>query len=637
MSDLANIEHLEADLWDAADNLRANSKLTAGEYCMPVLGVIFLRHATNRYNMALREIEADQAAGKMPKRAPINADFKKRRALMLPKEARYDTLLALPKGADLGTALVKAMEAVERDFEPLLNQLPKDYTKFENTLLEDLLRVFDSETLRTASGDIFGRIGNHKLPETPEGDYVQYILDGQQRITSLYAIRKGIRISKDGVEIDYKDIFINLDYDPVKDEQIAVTEKLEGKSYVSVHDVLSKPLGMFYKTLSHQQADQIEAYKTKLTTYDFSTITIKDYPIEIACEVFTRINTGGKTLTVFEIMVAKTYDEKKKFDLAERFEMLRDGSDEEKKSLMAAKFETIPESIVMQCVAAITLSAVRSRDILTIRREKFIENWEPMKAALFTAIDFIRSELRVSVSQLVPYPGILIALTYFFHKTGNQKPSNEQVRRLEQYFYWVGLNERYSSGTETKLAEDFNKMDAIITGKNPDYANTELQVDPKRIEETWFSTGNAYCKSVLCLLAYQQPKSFDTNGVVILDNSNLKIATSRNYHHFFPKNYLEENQKDKEPNLIANITLLDGYSNKHRIGKKAPSDYLAKFAQNNSALPATLQSHLIKDAAYAAAKTDDYGVFIQNRAKAIALALNEKLLSVTPVEGKIAI
>ena len=162
-SQLQNIEQLEAHLWDAADNLRANSKLTAGEYCMPVLGVIFLRHATNRYNDALREIQADQAAGKMPKRPLSAADFKKRRALMLPKEARYDTLLALPKGADLGTALVDAMNAIERDFEPLLNQLPKEYTKFENSLLEDLLRVFDSETLRTASGDVFGRINEYFL------------------------------------------------------------------------------------------------------------------------------------------------------------------------------------------------------------------------------------------------------------------------------------------------------------------------------------------------------------------------------------------------------------------------------------------------------------------------------------------
>lgn len=160
---LANIDRLEADLWDAADNLRANSKLTAGEYCMPVLGVIFLRHATNRYTEALCEIQAEQAASKIPKRPLTAADFKKRRALLLPKEARYDELLKLPKGADLGMALVEAMNAVEHDFEPLRGQLPKEYTKFENTLLEDLLRVFDSEALRTASGDIFGRINEYFL------------------------------------------------------------------------------------------------------------------------------------------------------------------------------------------------------------------------------------------------------------------------------------------------------------------------------------------------------------------------------------------------------------------------------------------------------------------------------------------
>lgn len=162
-SNFKDIEKLEADLWDAADNLRANSKLTAGEYCMPVLGVIFLRHATNRYAEALREIQAEQAAGKIPKRSLTAADFKKRRALLLPKEARYDELLKLPKGSDLGTALVEAMNAIERDFEPLRGQLPKEYTKFENTLLEDLLRVFDSETLRAASGDIFGRINEYFL------------------------------------------------------------------------------------------------------------------------------------------------------------------------------------------------------------------------------------------------------------------------------------------------------------------------------------------------------------------------------------------------------------------------------------------------------------------------------------------
>lgn len=475
----------------------------------------------------------------------------------------------------------------------------------------------------------YKEVGNHKLPDTPKGDYAQYILDGQQRITSLYAIRKGIRITKDGKEVDYRDIFINLDYDPDTDEQIVVTEKVGGKTYVSVHDVLSKSMGTFYKTFRAAHADQVDAYKNKLTTYDFSTITIKDYPIEVACEVFSRINTGGKALTVFEIMVAKTYDETRQFDLAEQFELLRDGSGDDKDCLTAAKFETVPESIIMQCVAAIILKAVRSRDILKIRRDLFIDTWEPMKASLFTAIDFIRSELRVPVSQLVPYPALLVPLTYFFHKTGNRKPTNEQVRLLEQFFYWVGLNLRYSSSTESKLAEDFNKMDSIVKGEAPNYSRAELKVSSSTIAETWFSAGNAYCKAILCLLAYQQPKSFDTSGLVILDNSNLKIASSRNYHHFFPKAYLAGTATDHEPNLIANITLIDGYSNKHRIGKKAPSKYIKAFAKDNKSISNALKTHLIDDVDEFGVSTDDYGAFIDQRAQAIALALNVKLRSIT--------
>jgi type I restriction enzyme M protein len=157
------IEQLESDLWQAADQLRANSNLTSSEYCMPVLGVIFLRHATNRYEAACREIEDEQARGKMPKRPLVKADFLKRRALMLPKEARYAKLLRLPTGTNLGTAIVAAMTAIEVDFEPLQGQLPKDYDRFDNDLLENLLRAFDSEAMRTATGDVFGRIYEYFL------------------------------------------------------------------------------------------------------------------------------------------------------------------------------------------------------------------------------------------------------------------------------------------------------------------------------------------------------------------------------------------------------------------------------------------------------------------------------------------
>jgi type I restriction enzyme M protein len=159
------LSQFEAGLWKIADNLRANSNLASNEYFMPIMGLIFLRHATNRYYEAVAAIEADKKAGKMPDRALVEADFTRRRALNLPESARFDVILKTPKDGNLGAALTSAMEAVEAAFPPLAGQLPKDYGRFEGSVLEEMMRMFDSEGLRTASGDVFGRIYEYFLAE----------------------------------------------------------------------------------------------------------------------------------------------------------------------------------------------------------------------------------------------------------------------------------------------------------------------------------------------------------------------------------------------------------------------------------------------------------------------------------------
>ena len=162
---LIGIERFEADLWKVADNLRANSNLASNEYFMPVLGLIFLRHATNRYYAAREEIERDMASGVMPRRELIEADFSKRRAMMLPEKARYDILLESRKDGTLGAAVTAAMDAVEARFSPLAGQLPKDYGSFEDDVLEEMMRCFDSAALRSAAGDVFGRVYEYFLVE----------------------------------------------------------------------------------------------------------------------------------------------------------------------------------------------------------------------------------------------------------------------------------------------------------------------------------------------------------------------------------------------------------------------------------------------------------------------------------------
>lgn len=467
-------------------------------------------------------------------------------------------------------------------------------------------------------------IGNHPLPETPKGDYAEYILDGQQRITSLYAIRKGIRITKDGKELDYRDIYVNLDYDATSDEQIVSTQKEDGKAYVSVHELLTQKMNVLFKQVGADKSDLIEDYKQKLTTYDFPTITIKDYPIDIACDVFSRINTGGKPLTLFEIMVAMTYDEKKNFDLALKYSEFVNGSEDKEDSLSKAKFDTIPESTVLQAIAAIVVESVRAKDILKIRREKFIENWDTMESSMFSAVNFIRTKLRVPVSQLLPYASLLVPFTYFFYKNKNVRPTANQAKLLGQFFYWVGLNNRYSGATETKIGEDLKKMLLIIKEKSPKYASDDLTMSAEDIADTWFSAGNSYVKAILCLYASHKPHNFDDDSDVILDNTHLKIASSKNYHHFFPKAYLAKHQPSEEPNVIANITLIDAASN-NKIRAKAPSFYVNEFKTTNKKLGASLSSHLIGTPKEFGILTDDYETFISKRSQAIADSLNEHL------------
>ena len=476
----------------------------------------------------------------------------------------------------------------------------------------------------------YRNIGNHDLPQIPKGDYASYILDGQQRITSLYAVRAGLRLSRDGQEINYKDIVIDLEYNAENNDQIVLANAPAHPAnilrFVSVHDVLTRSLLDFGDDGFDRAAlTLIEGYKNKLTSYDFSTISIADYPIEVACEIFARINTSGKSLSVFEVMVAKTYDEKRAFDLAEKYELLRDGADGSS-CLRDAKFETLPEVVVMQCVAVLAIRGIRSRDILKIKRAVFIDNWDAATASLLEAIDFVRHQFRVPVSQLLPYPSMLVPLTYWFSKNANRKPNARQRVLLEQWFYWVGLNYRYSAATETKIVEDLDRMDLILAETTPDYRPDELTLSADNLAQWTFSAGDASCKTILCLLAFQQPKGLHDDGIVNLDNSNLRIATSRNYHHFFPKAYLKSHQPSAEPNLMVNITLIDGDSNKRLIGAKAPGVYIREFEKkDNPNLTSSLKTHLISDREKFGVLANDYDLFVAERSKAIAAKLNRKL------------
>ena len=160
---MINIRKLEAELWASADLLRAESKLTSQEYCMPVLGLIFLRYAYSRFLYVEAEIMKNRPSrgGRV---MPVEAiDFQQKNALYLPEEARYDYLLNLPDDANIGERVNHAMELVEQQSAQLSGVLPKTYTSFKNDLLQGLLRIFNNSALNELKDDVIGRIYEYFL------------------------------------------------------------------------------------------------------------------------------------------------------------------------------------------------------------------------------------------------------------------------------------------------------------------------------------------------------------------------------------------------------------------------------------------------------------------------------------------
>jgi len=467
-------------------------------------------------------------------------------------------------------------------------------------------------------------IGNFRLPEPPKGDAVLYVLDGQQRITSLYAIRKGLRVNKDGQEIDYKHISIDLTRDPDEDDEVVTAEPPIDTPSISVYKLLNGSLIELFGEYDKDELKKIDIYQKRLTGYDFSTIVISEYPIDIACEVFTRINTGGTELTLFEIMVAKTFDQERDFDLAREYEWLVDNKGAEK-DLEDAGFDTIPASTVLQCIASYICQQVRRKDILRLNKSDFIDSWPTVKDGIFSAVDYIRTHLRIPVSRLLPYNALLVPFTYFFIRNNGDTPSPRQHKLLTQYFWWASLSRRFASGVEGKIALDLKRMDDILAGQPPSYRGEELSLTMDDLRWRWFSTGDAFCKAILCLYAYFEPKSFASNGLVKIDNSALKRANSRNYHHFFPKGYLKGQVQDDQANAILNITIVDDYLNKRCIRAKPPSEYMQKFAKENPELDSTMKTHLIDDMDACGIWGNDYDAFIEHRGQRVLEELAKRL------------
>lgn len=526
-----------------------------------------------------------------------------------PQSSSFSTLIS-----DIQKGLIKIPQ-FQRDFV-------WDLTKSAN-LMDSIIKGYPigtfifwktKERLRSIRN-----IGGIELPDPIPGDFVYFVLDGQQRLTSLFASLKGITVKREnGVGDDYSKMYVDLEAD--EDSQLVVLdiENRKDKSYIKLKDLLYGGLSLLasYPVEYHSRIDE---YRKRIESYLFSIISLNEATLDVATEVFTRINVGGKPLTLFEIMVAKTYDSERNFDLSEKFQELIE-------RLRPLNYETISDATVLQCISIFIRKDCTRKEILKLSKTEFIDTWDKGVDAIEATIEYFRNYYRIPVSQLLPYNALIVPFAYFFYHNID-KPTGVKQKYMQDYFWRCALSGRFSSSVETKLGQDIRRIDSILREELPKYDWTIDITEEGIINHGWFSAGRSYIKAILCVYAYHQPKSFNDGSLVNISNYWLKQANSKNYHHFFPKAYLLKTNTDMfYINHIANITIVDDFLNKREIGAKSPAVYMRKFIKQNDDIDSTMKSHLINDLESFGVFDNDYERFFEKRIKAIHKELKKRII-----------
>jgi hypothetical protein len=453
------------------------------------------------------------------------------------------------------------------------------------------------------------------------GTEISYVLDGQQRITSLFAAIKGSTIDGE----NYRFLF------DVRGKKFVVRKSNgEENSDENDYENLLVPLSTLFLGLAsynivaqrypeEYQPVLVTLYE-RLSSYRFSVIDVIDKNptseeeqsegVKQVVRMFSRINETGKKLTVVAKMVARCWGEG--FDLREALD------DFYKKHPL---LEPIREETILQAVSVIlNYRKCRSRDILERTNIRKLESdWDSLTQSLLLAVEFTQSKLHIKSFNYLPFDGLLVPLAYIFNK--KKELSHTEITALEQWFWRASLSNRYDATVESKIEEDCSAFDELLEGKNPEFSYLIDWASLKsRLIEQRYNLRNAFVKTVLSLYAHAEPKNLTDGRSVSLDGA-FTGYYKHNLHHIFPQAYLRRSEPTNKEvfDSIVNIMLIPAITN---IGilDMPPSDYFKDFQKTNSELSEILVHHLIPNVQESGIPENDFLKFLDYRAEKLVQA-----------------
>lgn len=503
-------------------------------------------------------------------------------------------------------------------------------------------------------------IGGHVIANDNHADSFQYILDGQQRTTSLLTSLYGGKIEGKG---DFEPtLYVDLtieDQDEIDDQTFRQRflfwdeiddrdgkqprntprmEKYREGLIIKLQDVMKnfgsvekKLVEGKYKDYDNPVRKTLREIRDVLDNYRLSFIELKGIEVSEVCQIFERINQEGKPLDIFDIVVAKTFRLAK---LNQPGFYLRELIEDFRRDIPGSNFAPISDLTYLQIIAVIINQELPDSKIQNVtpvylnrvKTEQIEAVWPGTKTALKKLFDFFDNHLHLKGPRLIPYRYFYLSIASHFYN--NPNPNYDF---LKKYFWYLSF---HNDDLLTNTTHMRQQVTLLAQARNPAQGRLgRFLIDKNRLRESSYSAQSRLSTAILSLLANQEPRDWANPDRHVLTDVYYVLTDKPNLHHIYPTNHIIKHRgaNKLDSNSLMNIAYLTQLTNL-KISNKNPLDYLRDY--NNPAFEAVLKTHLIPLEILAWARQEKMpdnalDVFIEQRIDLIIDNLKQKLTGIT--------
>lgn len=447
------------------------------------------------------------------------------------------------------------------------------------------------------------KLGPFTLPENDPDLPIDYILDGQQRLTSIFGVFQ-TDLAPDGDDSWTHVYFDLMSTQDAQDSQVVClgSNEYDRSRYF--------PLKVLFDTvqyrLSTQNLDDTMAEKIDKIQETFKEANIPvqmmntDNKTSVAI-VFERVNQRGVELDTLQLLSAWTWSED--FDLQRKFDEISTNLEED-------GFGVVPSDILLKCASGVIENDPSPSSLIKLNGSVVRDNFDIIISGIKGAIDFLRKNLHVETLDNIPYPAIIIPLTVFFSSlpTVKFKLRADDAEKIRRWFWKTCFSRRYNSQSVRSVREDIVEINKIKNGINSELAEFNVEIKSSFFTESLFRINSVSSKTFVLLLSQLRPRSFISGQHVDIGRV-MREYNRAEFHHMFPQAVMRKPdiKSNYDVNCLANICILSSSDNS-QIRAKTPSVY-------RGLMPLDVSDILKSSATTETLFSDDFNTFVEERAQ----------------------